>query len=197
MYPEYAAEVRALLIRPPADNLYTALKTQLTTASDQRKLQLLFTAEELGDRKPIQLLHRMQLLLGDRPGMTDGSFLWELFLQRLPPNVRIVLASTPDGTSLEKLADLADKIMEVATPSVAAVAAHPALSTEVEHLREEVSQLEKLVQKLARSQSFSRPGRHPSRRSPTPSLTDPLAHRYTPRSRRFKRYILLVPPEVW
>ena len=45
----------------------------------------------------------MQLLLGDKLGQgTDAnSFLQELFLQRLPPNVRMVLATT-----LENLADI-------------------------------------------------------------------------------------------
>ena len=39
--PEFAAEVRDLLLRPPTDNQYTALKEQLTkrtAASEQRKL---------------------------------------------------------------------------------------------------------------------------------------------------------------
>ena len=63
-----AAEVKDLLIKPPADSPYTTLMMQLTkctTASEQRKLHLLFTFEELGDRKPTQLLRRMQQLLGD------------------------------------------------------------------------------------------------------------------------------------
>ena len=84
--PGYAAEVRDLLLKPPADNPYTTLKEQLTkrtALSEQRRLQQLFTGEELGDRKPTQLLRRMQQLLGDRPGI-DPSFLQELFLQRLP-----------------------------------------------------------------------------------------------------------------
>ena len=171
--PEYAAEVRDLLIKPPTDNPYNTLKEQLTkrtTASEQRKLQLLFTSEQLGDSKPTQLLRRMQQLLGDRPGMMDETLLRELFLQRLPPNVRMVLASTPDGTGLEKLADLADKVMEVATPTVgvASVNAPPTLATEVEHLRVEVSRLGKLVQTLARPRSSSRSAMRPSRRSPTP-----------------------------
>lgn len=51
----------------------------------------------------------------------------------------MVLASTPECTSVEKLADLANKVMEVSTPSVAAVATSPAQANEVEHLQEEVS----------------------------------------------------------
>ncbi len=63
--PEFATEVRDLI-----------LKTQLikrTAASEQRKLQQLFNAEELGDRKPTQLLRRMQQLLGDKVGPADGN----------------------------------------------------------------------------------------------------------------------------
>ena len=80
--------------------------------------------EELGDQKPTQLPHRMQQLFSDRSGMTDGGFLKELFLQCLPSNVWMVLASTPDATNLDKL-ELQKwqtiKIMEVASPSVSAV----------------------------------------------------------------------------
>ena len=63
----------------------------------------------------------MQQLLGDKASSTDSSFLRELFLQRLPANVRMVLAATPDITSLEELAQLADQVVEVVIPSVAAV----------------------------------------------------------------------------
>ena len=179
--PEFASEVRDLLLNPPADTPYDVLREQLTrrtAASEQRKLQQLFTTEELGDRKPTQLLRRMQQL---RSGvLTDGSFLQEFFLQRLPHNVRMVLASTPDTTSLDKLAELADKIMEVAappppsvasatTPIVAGVNTPAPLAAEVEHLRSEVTRLGSLVQQLGRSRSSSRPASRPSRRSPTPT----------------------------
>ena len=66
----------------------------------------MFNSEKLGDRKPTQLLRRMQQLLGDTPGVTDGSFIRELFLQRLPANVRMVLASTSDSVSFDDLAQL-------------------------------------------------------------------------------------------
>ena len=114
-----------LIFKPPGEDPYDALKEQLirrTAASEQRRLQMLFNAEELGDRKPTQLLRRMQQLLGDSAGPEpDSSFLRELFLQRLPGSVRMVLASTGNAMSLEALAQMADKIVEVATPTISAV----------------------------------------------------------------------------
>jgi len=41
----------------------------------------------------------MQQLLGDQPGL-DKSFLKELFLQRLPSNVRMVLTASSGITPL-------------------------------------------------------------------------------------------------
>jgi len=90
--------VRDLILQPPDAIPYDRLKEQLiirTSASEQRCLQQLFNAEELGDKKPTQLLRRMQQFLGEKAANTDAAFMRELFLQRLPPNVRMVLASTP------------------------------------------------------------------------------------------------------
>ena len=118
---EFAVEVRDLILAPPTENSYDKLKDQLvrrTAASEQRRLQKLFNSEELGDCKPSQLLRRMQQLLGEKAATTDRSLLKELFLQRLPVNIRMVLTSTGDFTSLEDLAQLADK---VAVPSVSPV----------------------------------------------------------------------------
>lgn len=57
----------------------------------------------------------------------------------------MVLASTSDTIGLEKLAEMADRIVEAASmPTVQSL-------TEVEQLRAEVTKLGKLVQKLAHS----------------------------------------------
>lgn len=180
--PEFATEVRDLLLRPPAENPYDALRAELikrTAASAQRKLQQLISGEELGDRKPTQLLRRMQQLLGDHLGMAPegNAFLKELFLQRLPGNVRMVLASADDATDLQKLADMADKIMEVATPSVSAVS-NP-IHDDVQHLRAEVERLATLVASLSRRHRRDRSQSRDRRpRSPTPQ--DPQAQEEPP-----------------
>ena len=173
--PEFATEVRDLLLKPPAETPYDKLKAELikrTAASEQRKLQQLLGGEELGDRKPTQLLRRMQQLLGDKLSASAdaNSFLRELFLQRLPPNVRMVLASTDGSMDLNNLADMADKVMEVATPAISAITNPRGDSSEVKQLREEVTRLADLVASLT-TQSRSRPrstSRHRRPQSPAP-----------------------------
>ena len=105
--PDVATEVRDPILKPPTANPYIALKEQLiqrTAVSEQRRMQQLLSMEDLGDRKPTQTLRRMQQLLGDSPAI-DGSFLRELFLQRLPANVMMILASTSKAIPLNELAD--------------------------------------------------------------------------------------------
>ena len=56
--PKFAAEIRDLILTPPVETPYDVLKETLikrTQVSDQRRLQQLFSTEELGDRKPTQL----------------------------------------------------------------------------------------------------------------------------------------------
>ena len=101
--PKFTTEVRDLLISLPEDAPYDALKTQLikrTAATDQQKLQQLLSTEELGDCKPTQLLCRMQLLVGNTPGLVVGALLRKLFMQRLPVTVRMVLASAKSSIPL-------------------------------------------------------------------------------------------------
>ena len=105
--PEIACKVRDLLLQPPKERLYDTLKGELmkcTAASEQHKLQQLLSGEELGNRKPTQLLRRMQQLLGDHQPTPNNALHKELFFQRLPANVRMVLALADLSTDLPKLA---------------------------------------------------------------------------------------------
>ena len=86
---EYAQEVRDSLLSTPTSDPYTHLKSELikrTSASEQKRLHQLLTAEELGDRKPTQLLRRMEQLLGG--AKLESSIFTQLFLQRLPHHVQ-------------------------------------------------------------------------------------------------------------
>ena len=90
----------------------------------------------------------MQQLLGDKATNTNAAFMRELFLQRFPSNIRMVLASTPDTGNMEDLAQPTDKVMEVAVPSVANITT----STELQQLCQEVTDLKGMLQSLKLTQ---------------------------------------------
>ena len=125
----------------------------------------------------------MQQLLGDTAGPNlDNTFLRELFLQRLPNHVRMDLASAGD-MPLEALATLADKVMQVASPSVYSVNVAP-LTSEAGQLRSQVAQLREMIAALKvftnpqhRACSYSRSIPTSGSRSSSPA---PTASKNTP-----------------
>ena len=158
LQPEIALEVRDLLLECPGDSPCDILKEELvkrTSASEQKRLHQLLIAEELGDRKPSQLLRRMRQLLGDHT--LEESILKQLFLQRLPTNVQIILAPTSDNIHIDQLAIVADKVLEVTpAPPVAHIATastyipvDTAVSSETTDLRRMVEELTKKVEALS------------------------------------------------
>ncbi len=192
LQPEIAQEIRDLLITPPATERYDRLKQELirrTSLSEQKRLHQLLISEELGDRKPSQLLRRMRQLLGDNS--LEEKILKQLFLQRLPTHTQSILASMADTVGVEQLAELADKIIEVSPPLSASVAtidvpppSHtPQANPDVLALQEQMSALTRQVQALStqlqrshrRSQSRGRPSSrtYPGDRSPSASTGQP------------------------
>ena len=84
------------------NRLKTAL-TERVSVSKRYKLQQLLHGEELGDRKPSQLLRCLQQL----HTTSDSELLRELFLQRLPRSVQFSLLS-PLTSQLDELALIAN-----------------------------------------------------------------------------------------
>ena len=181
--PDIAQEIRDILINPPTTNQYDTLKRELiqrTTASEQKRLHQLLSTEELGDRKPSQVLRKMRQLLGDQ--QLDEGILRQLFMQRLPMNVQLILAPTAGTLPVDQVATMADKILEVPTPaSISAInplaPSSTSHSTEVADLRCQVNQLTSQVESLVSQlqlQSHAR-GRSKSRSSFSPRNSYPAA----------------------
>eukprot|EP00794_Sanderia_malayensis_P005010 gene5010-biopygen4076 len=153
LQPEIAQEVRDLLVNRPAQNAYDRLKEALikrTSTSEQKRLHQLLVAEELGDGKPSQLLRRMQQLQGGNN--LEPNILRQLFLQRLPRNAQLILASSPDTVPLDDLAALADKILEVAGPpqAISAISMQKSAltNTKMEEMQGQINQLTTQIQAL-------------------------------------------------
>ncbi|XP_064470046.1 uncharacterized protein LOC135384790 [Ornithodoros turicata] len=171
--PDISLEVSDLLLHPSPTEPYTALKTALverTMASERKRLQLLLDAEELGDRRPSQMLRHMENLLGSRAATFDRVLLRELFMKRLPSQVQMVLATAAD-LDISALAKLADKVLEVSSPTISASTAPVAAltpsqdpataqpsSSQLTTLTEEIRRLSDVV---ASTLSSRRPRRRP------------------------------------
>ncbi|XP_043246468.1 uncharacterized protein LOC122394010 [Amphibalanus amphitrite] len=92
-------------------DLKRALSTRLAQSRASRP-EALLRDHQLGDRKPTQLLHSMQHMLGSAGhdlGLLRGR---TLFFQRLPPTIRSALALMPEDTGNEDLASAADRFQE-------------------------------------------------------------------------------------
>ncbi|XP_014778807.1 uncharacterized protein LOC106875253 [Octopus bimaculoides] len=122
--PEILNEVRELIMAPPDTVSFDTFKTTLLTRmeeSQQKRLCQLLLTEELGDKKPSQLLRQMKQLMGD--DNLPNRVLKQLFRQHLPSNTQVVLTATKDSKSVVELTELADRIADVprSCPSLSAV----------------------------------------------------------------------------
>ncbi|CAG9131788.1 unnamed protein product [Plutella xylostella] len=139
-------QVTDIIKTPPATDKYKALKERLLAVyeeSAELQFQRLVSDMDLGSQKPSQLLRRMSDL-AKNSDISDGP-LKNLWISRLPPSVRAVLAASGD-TSLQNLASIADKILEnLGNGEIAAVShtqSHTPVTTEanpntelIQHLR--------------------------------------------------------------
>ena len=112
------------IIRNPGNQPYQTLKQaliKLYKISDDNLLDRLLHQTDLGDRKPTELLSELRTFLGEscNVGTDLDKLLRKLFLDRLPPQVRLILAGSPQPT-LDLMAQRADDIMATiaTTPSL-------------------------------------------------------------------------------
>ncbi|XP_035216669.1 uncharacterized protein LOC118190085 [Stegodyphus dumicola] len=116
--PEFAALVRDIILRERTDSSYEDLKATITERcgeSSTSEIRKLLTYEQLGDRKPSELL-RVMIRRVEKYNVPD-SLLLELFMHQIPPNVQSILASVEPLDS-SKAASIADRMLEVTSDQV-------------------------------------------------------------------------------
>lgn len=139
-----------LVTNPPQQDKYKKIKERLISRfalSPEMRLERLLGSSDLGDMRPTHLLAKMQELAA---GLNvNDDLLKMLFLQRMPQHIRPVLTIS-DGT-LPKLAEMADKLIEL--PRVAAVSSVPnpvssTMSDQMEQLKEQMEVLSTEIRRM-------------------------------------------------
>lgn len=120
--------VSEIVENPPEKDKYLHLKNLLInrfTDSEEKRLRQLLAGIELNDRKPSELLREIKHLAG---GSISENILHSIWLQRLPSRIQATLAVV-EGSPLNKLAELADKIIDRDSGLQVATIASPIAST--------------------------------------------------------------------
>jgi hypothetical protein len=123
----YATEVEDIITSPPDQYPYTTLRTELVrrlSPSREERVRQLLTVEEMGERKPSQLLRHIRSLAPDVP----GDLLRSIRSSWLPPNVQTILAGQHEG-NFDAAARCADRISEVAHQPALAIVDSPTDNT--------------------------------------------------------------------
>ncbi|XP_076047349.1 uncharacterized protein LOC143028876 [Oratosquilla oratoria] len=162
----------ALISETPYEDLKDAILARFQSSVATR-LQELLSKEELGNERPSDLLRRMRNLLADKYDTFDKTLFLQLFYQRLPATIQRSLFTVKDQLPVEKLATLADELIEtVSSPSVSHIKTDPLyerLVDMVTQLTLQVSEFKEQVQAADR-RNFSR--RQRSRSRPRSKSTD-------------------------
>ncbi|CAH8481126.1 unnamed protein product [Schistosoma bovis] len=151
---EVATEVGDLIDNVPETDPYDKIKAaviQRTSLSDEKRLQQLLTSCELGDKRPSQLLRHMRQLAG--PYKLDETLLKQMWSQRLPHSVRQILSVSGASVSLDDLADMADRMIEIYPDSRGIYAVQPASRDAMNPILDMQHQMAHLTRQLASLQA--------------------------------------------
>ncbi|CAH2101618.1 unnamed protein product [Euphydryas editha] len=159
-----AADIEDILIDPPKENKYIFLKSELIrrlSASEEKRVNQLLSDVELGERKPSQFLRHLRSLAGS--SLQDESILRQLWLRRLPQQVQAILAAQAD-LPLQKVAELADRIVEVSPIAHSVFAANASVQDDpLQAINNRLDQLAKQVAAISSGRSRHRNNRSISR----------------------------------
>ncbi|GBM41016.1 hypothetical protein AVEN_180926-1 [Araneus ventricosus] len=163
------------IIKDSSVNKYSTAKERLLTTfkeSENKKIKRLITGLELGDMMPSELLRTMRSL--GEPDISE-KVLRTLWLEKMPDRVKSIVIVSEE--SLEKLAAMADKIVEMnpITAEFAEVQKEPA---GIDQLLSKISALESQIASMSVQRQSRGLHRHQRNRSRSSSR-----RRYNPQGK--------------
>ncbi|GFX47506.1 hypothetical protein TNCV_618651 [Trichonephila clavipes] len=154
--PEAATIIRDVIMNPDPVEPYEKARMELIKRSGEsshQEIRKYFIGEELGDRRPSELL-RVMRRRAESHSVPDDLLL-ELIQQHLPTRVQSILAAISPLT-LEKAAEVADRVMEVTPIAVSACSVSSDKNSIESHVLEEIKKLNLRIDEISRSRSRSR-----------------------------------------
>lgn len=155
---EILRQVSDIVKNPPSEP-YEALKDRLISIyaeSENQRIRRLLEDKHLADgERPSHFLNELKRLAGSS---VSSELLRNMWLKALPERMQATLAVTTE-TSLEKLADIADRIAEVYEPSVSQVncpSTQPRPSASFSHLEDMIEKLRLEISELKGQMSRNR-----------------------------------------
>ena len=142
----YAKEVKDVIENPPEVGKFEKLKTELIkrlSMSAEKRVKQLLNDEQLGDRKPSQFLRHLQTLAGPT---VNNDFLKTIWADRLPTTIQAIIVSQK-AMDIGELAELADRVHEIAPPTQIAAVVRPSGSSDVD-LAQQIAELTREVASL-------------------------------------------------
>lgn len=119
---EIAESISDFLIRPPTHDQYTELKKVLIdrhSLSLERRVRLLITGQEIGDKKPSDFYRSLKSIAGTS-GTVGDALIRKIWQSRLPNLINLALIPHSEE-DLDKVLSLADSLYEAMQPDVASV----------------------------------------------------------------------------
>nr|VZI05128.1 unnamed protein product [Spirometra erinaceieuropaei] len=189
-----ATDLRDIIDCLPTEAPYTAQKEALISRislSTQKRLQRLISEEDLSDRKPTQLLKRLEQLADGQE--LDVNMFKQRFLQRLSPSVQAILAPNIPSLTVQMFAETVNRKLEYYQPPVMV---NVAIRSTIAHTMEnvikrldaltiEVSQLRATLVYNHRSPAVTCHPRSPTPNQPTVDSFCWYHHNYGSNAHRF------------
>ena len=112
---EIASDIRDVLLQPFLSHKYVSLKAVLIERrglTTPERVNKVISGEKLGSDIPSRFLRRLQKTVGWGTSAVVGrAVIRQAFTRQMPASIQSHLAPTPDSTSLESLAILADRVL--------------------------------------------------------------------------------------